>query len=213
MKNKLKFAAVAVLLVVLILGASNLYEKLGEGMPQNILATTPTEQTQPTDHTQPTQQNTEPGEIDSSESTEPERHMAPDFTVYDLDGNPHKLSDYFGKPIVLNFWASWCGPCKSEMPAFQAAFDQYSNEVNFLVVNMTDGYRETVELASGYIEENGYTFPVFYDTEFSANLAYDVTSLPTSLFIDKDGYMVAYAMTAMPEDILLQGIEMILPIE
>ena len=139
--------------------------------------------------------------------------MAPDFTVYDLEGEPHKLSDYYGKPIVLNFWASWCGPCKSEMPAFQSVYEQYSEEVNFLIVNMTDGYRETVELASGYIEENGYTFPVFYDTDFSASLAYDVTSLPTSLFIDKDGYMVAYAMTAMPEDILLQGIEMILPKE
>ena len=210
MKTKLKFAAIVVILVALIFGASVLYDNLREDMPQNILATTPTEQTYPTE------QNTEPAATQpsvSSESTEPERHMAPDFTVYDLEGEPHKLSDYYGKPIVLNFWASWCGPCKSEMPAFQSVYEQYSEEVNFLIVNMTDGYRETVELASGYIEENGYTFPVFYDTDFSASLAYDVTSLPTSLFIDEDGYMVAYAMTAMPEDILLQGIEMILPQE
>ena len=80
---------------------------------------------------------------------------APDFTVYDLDGNPVSLSDYFGKPIVLNFWASWCGPCKMELPDFQETYDELGGDVQFLIVNLTDGSRETVETASAYLKEQG----------------------------------------------------------
>ncbi|MBQ4347432.1 MAG: TlpA family protein disulfide reductase, partial [Firmicutes bacterium] len=88
--------------------------------------------------------------------------MAPDFTVYDSEGNAVMLSDFIGKPIVLNFWASWCGPCKMEMPEFNEAYAELGEDIQFLMVNVTTG-RETQESASAFIEENGYSFPVFYD--------------------------------------------------
>ena len=134
---------------------------------------------------------------------------APDFTVYDAEGNAVKLSDYFGKPIVLNFWASWCGPCKMEMPDFHEKYLELGNEIHFLMINMTDGSRETVDSASKFIAEQEYTFPVFYDTESDASAAYGVYSLPTTFFIDAEGYAIAQATGAINMKILDKGIEMI----
>lgn len=134
--------------------------------------------------------------------------QAPDFTVYDGAGNPVKLSDFVGKPIVLNFWASWCGPCKSEMPEFQQVFEELDGKVQFLMVNATGG-RETVETAKDFIEKSGYTFPVFYDTDGKASTVYAVTALPTTFFIDSEGNVVTWAKGAISGDMLLQGIGMI----
>lgn len=134
---------------------------------------------------------------------------APDFTVYDAAGNPVSLSDYFGKPIVLNFWASWCGPCKSEMPMFQEMYETYGEDITFLMVNLTDGGQETVESASAYIGEQGYSFPVYFDTEQDASYAYYVSSIPVTYFIDAEGNLAAYGMGAMDETSFLTGVEMV----
>lgn len=135
--------------------------------------------------------------------------LAPDFTVYDTNGNAVSLSDYIGKPTVVNFWASWCGPCMREMPDFQKLYDELGSEVNFLMVNMTDGSRETVNRASGFIKGEGYTFPVFYDTEQDAAATYAVYSIPATYFVDADGNGVAYASGAIDEATLRKGISMI----
>ena len=132
-----------------------------------------------------------------------------DFTVYDAQGNAVRLSDYFGKPIVLNVWASWCGPCQSEMPDFDAKYREMGDEVVFLMVNITDGSRETVKTASSFISRNGYSFPVFYDTELDATATYGVSSLPTTYFIDAEGYLVARAVGAISAKTLQQGIDRI----
>lgn len=116
---------------------------------------------------------------------------ATDFTVTDGQGNDVSLSDFFGQPIVLNFWASWCPPCKAEFPEFQKVFTETKEEVQFLMINMTDGQRETVDTASAFIQENQYTFPVYYDTTQEAAYNYGIRSIPTTLFIDKDGYIVS----------------------
>ena len=144
-----------------------------------------------------------------TEGTSPQAQLAPDFTVYDLDGNAHKLSDYRGKPVVLNFWASWCDPCKSEMPDFEKIYTQYGQDIHFLMVNLTDGLEETVASASGFIAEKGYTFPVYYDTDMDAAQAYGVYSVPVTYFIDVEGYLIAYGSGALTADILQQGIDMI----
>ena len=144
-----------------------------------------------------------------SEPDSDELSTAPDFTVYDIDGNEVKLSDYFGKPIVLNFWASWCGPCKSEMPEFNEMYSELDGEVIFLMVNMTDGSRETVESASEYVSEEGFSFPVMYDTAQYAAYTYAVYSLPTTYFLDEEGYLIARAVGAIDKDTLQQGIDMI----
>lgn len=132
-----------------------------------------------------------------------------DFTVEDKDGNKVKLSDFEGKAVVLNFWASWCGPCKSEMPTFDNAYMEYGDEVEFVMVNLTDGYQETKETATEFIESTGYDFPVYYDTESEAALTYEVYSVPQTFFIDEKGKIIAQAQGAISRDTLQEGIDMI----
>ena len=135
---------------------------------------------------------------------------APDFTVTDADGRSVKLSDFAGKPVVLNFWASWCGPCKSEMPAFEAAYLEQGAEVQFVMVNLT-GNSETVETASSFIAGAGYTFPVFFDTAGEGAAAYRVSSIPATYFIDSDGNIVASHVGAMNSATLENYLAKILP--
>ena len=147
---------------------------------------------------------------ETADATETAPSAAPNFTVYDVDGNAYKLSDFQGKPVILNFWASWCGPCKSEMPEIQAAFEKYGNDIHFLIVDLADGRSETVEEASAYIAQQGYTFPVYYDTDMGATDAYGISAIPVTYFIDSEGYFVTYHVGAMPESTLQQGIDLLL---
>lgn len=150
------------------------------------------------------------GSSDSDENTQQSDPLpAPDFVVFDAEGNRVSLSDFRGKPVVVNFWASWCGPCKMEMPDFEALYQRMGDEIHFLMVNMTDGSQETLETASTFIADSGYTFPVYYDTEFSAAISYGVRSLPTTYFIDANGNAVAQALSAIDEATILRGIDMI----
>ena len=140
----------------------------------------------------------------------PEAPLAPDFVVYDGEGQAVRLSDLRGKPVVVNFWASWCSPCKREMPDFEDAFLTYGEDVHFMMVNMTDGRRETVETAKAFVEEVGYTFPVYYDTELSAAITYGVNTIPASYFVDAEGHAVTYAAGVLNREMLQIGLDMIL---
>ena len=192
MNGKMKLLLLVLAFALVLGGAYVLYTQLGDTVTPNQLATQPGagEQTDP------------------SGAQAPDRIQAPDFTVYDADGRAVKLSDYFGKPIVLNFWASWCGPCQSEMPDFQEKYLEHGENVQFLMVNMTGG-RETLDSAKGFIAQSGYTFPVLYDTQMDAAETYSVYSLPTTYFIDEEGYLVAQATGAISADLLRRGIDMI----
>ena len=196
MKSKKTVLIIVLVFVALMVGASVLYNNLGASLAPSQLATQP-----------PATEVPEATEIPGQ--TQPEPQKAPDFTVFDLDGNEVHLTDYFGKPIVLNFWASWCGPCKMEMPDFNEKYQELGEDIQFLMVNMTDGDRETVEIASEFVAGQGYSFPVFYDTAQHAAMVYGVYSLPTTFFIDAEGYPVAYAAGAIDSDALQQGIDMI----
>ena len=153
---------------------------------------------------------------ETPEDTKPAENAAPDFTFYDIDGNAHTLAEFRGKPVILNFWASWCGPCKSEMPDIQAAYEEYGDEIHFALVNLTDGGSETVETASAYIAGEGYTFPVYYDIDpeganaLAGAEAYKVNSIPVTYFIDAQGNIVAYASGMMSAARLQQGIDLLL---
>lgn len=148
---------------------------------------------------------------ETPEATEPPKAEAPDFTVYDIEENPVKLSDFAGTPVVLNFWASWCGPCRMEMPEFEDACQEYNGRVQFMMVNLTDGANETVETASALIEEQGYTFPVYFDTTQAATILYGIQSIPTTFFIDAEGYVVGYATGSLDRETLQKGLDRILP--
>ncbi len=147
-----------------------------------------------------------------SETDVPE-NLAPDFTVLDRAGNRVSLSSLRGKPVVLNFWASWCDPCKREMPDFDAAYKKYGEDVQFMVVNLTDGQSETREVAARFIDAMGYTFPIYFDTEFQAANAYRVQSIPATYFIAADGSLVTHATGQIGSELLEKGIGMILDAE
>lgn len=133
-------------------------------------------------------------------------NYAPDFTVLDKDGNTVKLSDFRGKPVVLNFWATWCPPCKQELPDFNQAAETYKDEIVFLMVNLTDGQRDTVDSVKVFVADNGYTFPVYFDTAYSAASAYRIESIPTTYFINAKGEAVNYKIGMMTAAELESGI-------
>ena len=186
---------------VVIVGAYVLYNRLSSEISVGGIATVAQETKAP-------EATENPGE--TAAETEEKGSEAPDFTVYDLEGNAYKLSDFRGKPVLLNFWASWCGPCQMEMPDFQKFYETHGDKVNFVIVNLTDGQQETVESASAFIAEKGYTFPVYYDTDIDAAMKYGVSAVPVSYFIDAEGYFVAWAQGALSADMLQQGMDLLL---
>ena len=204
MQGKKSLFVILLVLVLVMGGAYALYGRLSAGAEPD-LVTPETEDTDPAgsdDSSGGFSDAPGAGEID-------EPIQAPDFTVYDADGSEVSLSDYAGTPVVLNFWASWCPPCKSEMPDFEEASKTYEGKVAFMMVNLTDGGRETVDTAKAYIEEQGYTFPIYFDTQQEAAIGYGVVSIPTTYFIDAQGGVVAYGQGALDQSALEQGIGMI----
>lgn len=188
----IKLLIVLLAFAVVMVGAGRLYQSLHRQMEDSINAVV-TQSTQP----------------ESTRETE-DATPAPDFTVYDKEGNAHALSDCLGTPVVLNFWASWCGPCTGEMPEIQSYYESYGDQIQFLVVNLTDGSRETVDTASAFIDEQGYTFPVFYDTEMDGAITYGVSAIPVTYFIRADGTLAAWIQGAMTETQLQKGIDLLL---
>lgn len=108
--------------------------------------------------------------------------LAPDFELKDLSGTSVRLSSLKGKPVLINFWATWCGPCQSEMPLIQEIAQKYPNLV-VLAVNDGEVQRDVVD----FVDRYGLKFPVLMDPEALVNIQYQVTGLPTSYFVDEQG--------------------------
>jgi len=192
MKKGDKFVLLALAFVAFMIVATMGYRMLSENYtPQG--GTVPSELTTSDSDSQ----NTE-----NANTTEESLSTAPDFTVYDMDGNTVKLSDFFGKPIIVNFWATWCGPCKSELPAFDNMYAKYGDEVHFLMVNLTDGSRDTKESVTSFVNDGGYSFPVYFDTTMEAAMTYSAYSIPMTLLITSDGQLAHTQMGAMAEETL-----------
>ena len=130
------------------------------------------------------------------------KYPAIDFEVVNESGEKVKLSSYFGKPIVVNFWATWCGPCRAEIPEFIEAYQKYGEDVEFLMVNLTDGQTDTVESVKEFVTENKYEFPLYFDTEYSAANAYQVYSIPQTLFVDVKGNIQNLYIGMIDEQVL-----------
>jgi len=200
MKSKKWLGIGVILFAVLIVGASILYNAMKDKVEDNSFQMAG-------ENTDGNTNDTDANGTDTNADNE--KVVAPDFTMTDKDGNEVKLSNFAGKPIVLNFWASWCGPCQMEMPDFEEMYKTYGEEVAFVMVNMTDGSQETVESATQFITEKGYTFPVYYDTKMEGAYYYSVYSLPTTYFIDAEGYVSASNKGMISGENLQKGIESI----
>lgn len=111
---------------------------------------------------------------------------APDFTLKDVNGNIVRLSDLRGKPVFVNFWATWCPPCRIEMPEIQRLYEENGDEFHMVAVNLT-GTEKSPESVPKFLQENGYTFPVLLDPDEAAVSKYVLAGVPTSLFLDENG--------------------------
>lgn len=210
---KTKYIILAVVIVVLFVGAIAVYRQLSKKYtpPMDLPPTTAgkmPDATTPSDgitveprtspQTNPSTEGTTSGKKpDVTEDIK--KNTAPDFTVLDKDGNTVRLSEKFGKPIVINFWATWCPPCKQELPDFDKLCKEYGDRVVFMMVNLTDGYRDTVDGTKRFVSGKGYTFPVYFDTKDNAASAYNVSSIPQTTFIDAKGNIYTTRIGAMNE--------------
>ena len=122
---------------------------------------------------------------------------APDFELVDLEGNKHRLSDYQGEGVFLNFWGSWCGPCKTEMPFMEKLSKEFDGQgVHILALNIKD----TKLKAETFRDQYELTFPIARDTDESVRRAYSVVPLPTTILINKDGIIEDIITRGMSED-------------
>ena len=131
-----------------------------------------------------------------------------DFTVYDAVGNKHKLSDYAGKPIIVNIWATWCPPCRAELPHFDKFYKEYGDKIQFMIIDNED--KGSLSDVQKFIKDNGYSFPVFYDWDYSAYDAYGTGYIPITLAIDANGNLVYNQVGSLDESSLKSVINSIL---
>lgn len=133
--------------------------------------------------------------------------VAPDFELTTVTGEILKLSALRGQPVVLNFWATWCGPCQREMPALESASQRFADRVVFVGVDQG----ESQEVVAQYLEELGVSFIVPLDPEMSVGDRYNVRGMPTTFFVDEDGIIRHLWVGEMNAVILAEGIAKIFP--
>jgi cytochrome c-type biogenesis protein len=136
---------------------------------------------------------------------------APDFTLTDQYGNVHTLSDYKGKTVFLNFWATWCPPCRAEMPEIQELYEDYGENTGDVIIlgiaSPEVGREGTAEEIATFLEENGYEYPVAMDTDGKMAYAYGINAYPTTFMIDKDGNVFGYVSGQLTKDIMVSIIQ------
>lgn len=146
-------------------------------------------------------------ENDTSEAPVREEIPAVDFTLTDQYGEEHTLEEYKGKTIFLNFWATWCPPCKAEMPDIQKIYESYDTEGEDALVVLgvaapSMGQEGTEEEIKAFLDENGYTYPVLMDTEGELFEAYGIYSYPTTFMIDREGNIFGYVNGMLTKDMM-----------
>ena len=135
-------------------------------------------------------------------------HPAPDFTLATPTGELLSLRALRGQAVLVNFWASWCGPCRSEMPAFQAAYERYKDQ-GFTILAVNQG--EAGATATTFAQRLGLTFPIVLDSRGEASDLYGVRALPTSFFVDREGIVRAVVVGAMNGPLLESNLRRIFP--
>ena len=168
----------------------------------------PVETQKPSNNSEDTKpEDTKP---EDTKPTNPDRNEfgGLDFTIYDGKGNKVHLSDFAGKKIILNFWASWCVPCKKEMPDFNKKYLEYGDEIQFLMIDFAKD--DKIEDAKKYVSDMGFEFPVYFDIDGDAFLTYEVSAFPTTIFIDAKGNVVERYRGTISEETLQSGIDKLL---
>jgi peroxiredoxin len=122
---------------------------------------------------------------------------APDFELKTLSGENVKLSDYRGKKVMLNFWATWCAPCKEEMPDMEEFYQQNGKEIEILAVNIDPQFN-----VQQFVNEFGITFPILLDDKDEVNTMYQLLTIPTTYFIDEKSIIRHKYLTTMTQDIM-----------
>lgn len=146
-------------------------------------------------------------DIDNTQAQPDPGHPAPDFTIHLPDGSTTRLSDYRGRPVILNFWATWCPPCRLEMPDLVDVYEAHKDE-GLVVLALDDA--EAHDLVSAFVEEFGMTMPVVIDPQGDVMQAYKTNSLPSSFFIDRDGVVRVRWLGLLTPDVLEQNLQTIL---
>ena len=151
-------------------------------------------------------------EEDESNTEEDNRIKSIDFTLYDQYGKEHKLSDYEGKTVFLNFWATWCPPCRNEMPHIEEIYKEYGlNKEDVIILGVASPKlgKETSEKGiKQFLNENKYTFPTAFDVAGEVVYQYGISSYPSTFIIDKEGYVTQYVPGAMDKDTMKYLIEL-----
>lgn len=160
MDKKLKYIISIIIFILVIIGISRLYTILNTNIQNDTF------------------------KKDDIKEQETMVNQAKDFSVYNDKGEEIKLSSFKGKPIVINFWTTWCGYCKVEMKYFEELYNEYKDKVEFVMVNST--IEDNKDEVNKYITGQGYTFPIYYDINGNAVNTYKITGYPITMFINKD---------------------------
>ncbi|QUL53497.1 redoxin domain-containing protein [Paenibacillus tritici] len=132
-------------------------------------------------------------------------NQAPNFILLDLEGNEVELSDFIGKKVILNFWATWCPPCRAEMPHMEKIYKKNSKEVVVLAINLTNTEKSNSDVQK-FVEDFKLSFPVALDTEGEISGQYQIFAYPTSLMIDSQGVIQEIYRGAINEDLMKKSI-------
>ena len=207
MSNRRWYLDAALILIVIILGVLVVMQFTKSFDPAN-------EETQPTateeimagdengTAVRPAPATSEPVVIEEEQDT---HSSAPDFTLTDLDGNSVSLSDYRGTPVMLNFWATWCPPCRAEMPLIQEYQDKYAD--GFVVLAVNGG--ETAQEVQAFVTEQGFDMVFLLDADFAVAELYQVRGFPTSVFIGADGNTQKIHIGELNEPLIVAYLELL----